>query len=58
MRLFCTRGSDFPQAKLELTPRCCIFDSISRLDDFADDITSLNYRTLLAERIIETLSMY
>ena len=27
------RGSDFPQAKLELTPSCCIFDLISRLDD-------------------------
>jgi hypothetical protein len=27
------RGSDFPQAKLELTPSCCIFDSISRLGD-------------------------
>ena len=29
------RGSDFPQAKLELTPSCCIFDLISRLGDFS-----------------------
>jgi hypothetical protein len=47
------RGSDFPQAKLDLTPSCCIFDSISRLDDCIGLFCTLRMQTAKVPGVVK-----